>query len=103
MQVYHTFQYQAKFWHQPRRVVAKVEWHQGEFFPRVGFIVTNLNKHSKNVVKFCNGRGTAEQWIKEAKIGTQKLGPQSAIPAGRHHHAGASLIFHDASRISRIE
>ena len=50
-----------------RRVVAKVEWHQGELFPRVGFIVTNLNKHSKNVVKFYNGRGTAEQWIKEGK------------------------------------
>ena len=39
----------------------------GELFPRVGFIVTNLDKHSKNVVKFYNGRGTAEQWIKEGK------------------------------------
>ena len=64
---YHSFQYQAKSWHQPRRLVAKVEWHQGELFPRVGFIVTNLNKRSKNVVKFYNGRGTAEQWIKEGK------------------------------------
>ena len=64
---YHSFQYQAKSWHQPRRVVAKVEWHQGELFPRVGFIVTNLNKRAKNVVKFYNGRGTAEQWIKEGK------------------------------------
>jgi len=63
----HSFQYQAKSWHQPRRVVAKVEWHQGELFPRVGFIVTNLNKRCKNVVKFYNGRGTAEQWIKEGK------------------------------------
>ncbi len=64
---YHSFQYQAASWHQPRRVVAKVEWHQGELFPRVGFIVTNLNKRAKNVVKFYNGRGTAEQWIKEGK------------------------------------
>ena len=64
---YHSFQYQAVSWHQPRRVVAKVEWHQGELFPRVGFIVTNLNKRAKNVVKFYNGRGTAEQWIKEGK------------------------------------
>jgi len=65
---YHSFQYQAKSWHQPRRVVAKVEWHAGEWhagewhagelFPRVGFVVTNLTKHSKNVVKFYNGRGT---------------------------------------------
>ena len=29
--------------------------------------MSNLNKHSKNVVKFYNGRGTAEQWIKEGK------------------------------------
>jgi hypothetical protein len=64
---YHSFKYQAKSWQRSRRVVAKVEWHQGELFPRVGFIVTNLNKHSKNVVKFYNGRGTAEQWIKEGK------------------------------------
>ena len=64
---YHSFQYQAKSWQRSRRVVAKVEWHAGELFPRVGFIVTNLNKHSKNVVKFYNGRGTAEQWIKEGK------------------------------------
>ena len=64
---YHSFQYQAASWHQPRRVVAKVEWHQGELFARVGFIVTDLNKRAKNVVKFYNGRGTAEQWIKEGK------------------------------------
>ncbi len=48
---YHSFQYQAKSWQRPRRVVAKVEWHAGELFPRVGFIVTNLTKHSKNVVQ----------------------------------------------------
>ena len=64
---YHSFQYQAKSWKRSRRVVAKVERYAGELFPRVGFIVTNLNKHSKNVVKFYNGRGTAEQWIKEGK------------------------------------
>ncbi|MDA1214954.1 MAG: IS1380 family transposase, partial [Planctomycetota bacterium] len=64
---YHSFQYQAKSWQRSRRVVAKIEWYAGELFPRVGFIVTNLNKHSKNVVKFYNGRGTAEQWIKEGK------------------------------------
>jgi len=64
---YHSFDYQAKSWDHPRRVVAKVEWHQGELFPRVGFIVTNLGGGSKPVVDFYNGRGTAEQWIKEPK------------------------------------
>jgi hypothetical protein len=65
--IYESFAYQAKSWDQARRVVAKVEWHQGELFPRVGFIVTNLSRSDEGVVKFYNGRGTAEQWIKEGK------------------------------------
>ena len=64
---YHSFRYQAASWEQSRRVVAKVEWHEGELFPRVGFIVTNLRWKHSNVVKFYNKRGTAEQWIKEGK------------------------------------
>jgi hypothetical protein len=34
---------------------------------RVGFIVTNLSRPAERVVAFYNGRGTAEQWIKEGK------------------------------------
>ena len=61
------FSYQAGSWNRPRRVVAKVEWHQGELFPRVGFIVTNMSAKPEGVVHFYNGRGTTEQWIKEGK------------------------------------
>ena len=64
---YHDFWYQAGSWHGPRRVVAKVEWHRGELFPRVGFIVTTMSARPEGVVHFYNGRGTAEQWIKEGK------------------------------------
>ena len=64
---YASFHYQADGWTRARRVVAKVEWHQGELYPRVGFIVTNLTRPNKRVVKFYNGRGTAEQHIKEGK------------------------------------
>ena len=53
-----------------RRIVAKVEQHQGELFPRVGFIVTNLTLPSRAVVRFYNQRGTAGQWIKEGKQAT---------------------------------
>ena len=63
-----SFSYQAQSWSKPRRVVAKVEWHQGELYPRVGFIVTNLTRPAERVSKFYNGRGTAEQWIKEGKL-----------------------------------
>jgi hypothetical protein len=48
-------------------VVAKVKWHQGELYPRVGFIVTDLSRPNARVVKFYNGRGTVEQWIREGK------------------------------------
>jgi hypothetical protein len=65
--LYESFSYQAQSWDRPRRVVAKVEWHWDELFPRVGFIVTNMTGWSRKVVKFYNGRGTAEQWIKEGK------------------------------------
>jgi|GEM_PF-6200884 len=59
--------FSAGIWDTPRRVVAKVEWHAGELFPRVGFIVTNLRRDEPEVVHFYNQRGTAEQWIKEGK------------------------------------
>jgi hypothetical protein len=35
---YRSFLYQAATWNRARRVVAKVEFHFGELFPRVGFI-----------------------------------------------------------------
>jgi hypothetical protein len=54
-------------WTKSRRVVAKVEWHPGELYPRVGFIVTNMARPAENVVAFYNKRGTCEQWIKEGK------------------------------------
>jgi len=64
---YHDFSYSAASWDKPRRVIAKVEWHQGELFPRIGFIVTNMGRTPENVVHFYNRRGTCEQDIKEGK------------------------------------
>ena len=64
---YANFIYQAGSWTKARRVVAKVEWHPGELYPRVGFIVTNMARPAENVVGFYNKRRTCEQWIKEGK------------------------------------
>jgi hypothetical protein len=64
---YASFRYQAQSWNKPRHVVAKVEWHPGELYPRVGFIVTNLARSAEGIVAFYNRRGTCEQWIKEGK------------------------------------
>jgi hypothetical protein len=47
--------------------MAKVEWHPGEPYPRVGFIVTNLSRPAERATKFYNGRDPAEQHIKEGK------------------------------------
>lgn len=64
---YEDFEYQAASWDKPRRVIAKIEWHPGELFPRVGFSVTYLPMEPDWVVMFYNQRGTAEQHIKERK------------------------------------
>jgi DDE family transposase len=60
-------QYQAKSWSRPRRVVAKIEWHGGELFPRIGFVVTNSRLPAGEVTKVYNGRGDVENRIKEGK------------------------------------
>jgi hypothetical protein len=62
-----SFSYQAQSWKKSRHIVAKVEWHTDELYPRVGFIVTNLARSAEGVVAFYNQRGTCEQWIKEGK------------------------------------
>ena len=68
---YKGFLYQAAGWKTARRVVAKVEHHLGELYPRVGFMVTNLTLPSRAVVRFYNKRGTAEQRIKEGKASSE--------------------------------
>ncbi len=78
---YKGFLYQAASWKTARRVVAKVEHHAGELFPRVGFIVTNLGTDSRAVVRFYNKRGTAEvaaATIKEGKGRSADLSFRSA-------------------------
>jgi hypothetical protein len=57
---YRSFLYQAASWKTARRVVAKVEHHPGELFPRVGFIVTNLTLPSRRVYIFNRRRAKKE-------------------------------------------
>src|ERR1700687_4002354 len=60
---YANFTYQAGSWTKPRRVIAKVEWHPGELYPRVGSIVTNMSRPAERVVDIYNkcGRGRHPQ------------------------------------------
>ena len=64
---YASFSYRAASWNKARRVIAKVEWHPDELYPRVGFIVTNMTRSPERVTLFYNQRGTTEQYIKEGK------------------------------------
>ena len=45
----------------------KVEWHPGQLYPRVGFIVNGPPRLAERVVAFYNKRGTCEQWIKKGQ------------------------------------
>jgi hypothetical protein len=85
---YASFTYQAQSWKKPRRVVAKVEWHPGELYPRVGFIVTNLARPAERIVAFYNNRGTCEQDIKEGK-GAIKVDP-AVVPLLRRQRGSTS-------------
>jgi|SRR5208283_3782722 hypothetical protein len=44
-----------------RRVVAKVEFHFGELFPRVGFIVTNLETESRRTARDGSQRKSSQK------------------------------------------
>ncbi len=48
-------------------MVAKIEWHAGELFPRIEFTVTHSRLSAAKVVKVYNGRGDVENRIKEGK------------------------------------
>ena len=48
-------------------MICKIEWHEGEMFPRIGLIVTNSRLSAVKVVKVYNGRAEIENRIKEGK------------------------------------
>lgn len=62
---YTSFRYQARTWKRPERVVAMVE-HTGQG-PNLRLIVTNRRGRAKEIFRFYNQRGQAENYIKELK------------------------------------
>ena len=85
---YKSVRYQAESWATARRVVAKVEHHVGELFPRVGFILTNLPLQNRAVVRFYNKRGTAEPWIKKAS--RRRIGRACRVTGSERTSSGSS-------------
>jgi Transposase DDE domain. len=67
--VYGEFEYQAKPWDYPRRVVCKIEKPYGEMIHMYTFVVTNMDSSPEDVIRFYCKRGLMENFIKECKNG----------------------------------
>jgi hypothetical protein len=78
---YANFTYQARSWTKPRRVVAKVEWHPGELYLRVGFIVTNMARPAENVVAFLTSAARASNGSKRARAAQSNGRGRRAVPS----------------------
>ena len=63
-----SFSYQAQSLARPRRVVAKVEWHQGELYPRVGFIVTNMTRPAERSASSTTAAGPPNNGSERASM-----------------------------------
>ena len=68
-QFYGEFDYQAKSWNHPRRVIVQVRRKAGELIPDYLFLVTNMETRPEMVVSLYAKRGTMENYIKECKNG----------------------------------
>ena len=89
--LYDDFWYRAGSWDRARRVVAKVEWHRGELFPRVGFIVTNMTAGPEGVVRFYNGRGDSRAVDQRGEVRPEL---DSAVVPSVRGQPGASVSVH---------
>ncbi len=78
-----------------RRVVAKVERHIGELYPRVGFIVTNRSLPNERVLAFYNQRRTAEQHTKDGKNATKWM----RLLCGKFRGNAVRLQLHALAKI----
>jgi len=67
VQVFGEFQYQAKTWRQPRRIVGKAA--HTLIGPDERFLVTNSTRPMGDVYPCYAGRGQEENWIKDFKLG----------------------------------
>jgi hypothetical protein len=78
---YASVSYQEQSWKKLRRLVAKVEWHPGELYPRVGCIVTNP------------WRGRPSAWWPSTSAPRQSSGSNKGRPrsGGRACHVVPSL------------
>jgi hypothetical protein len=96
---YASFRYRAQSWDRARRVVAKVEWHPGELYPRVGFIVTNLVAPARRSSPSTTGAGPRSSGSRKGS--TRSSGRASRVrPSGRTPSACSSTPWPTTSPTS---
>ena len=84
---YASFSYQAGSWERKRRIVAKVEWHPGELYPRVGFIVTNLSRPGGTCGRLLQSARQSQLAAGERRSPTAaaaRRAAQGSVPPGRY-------------------
>jgi hypothetical protein len=74
-----SFSYQAQSWKKSRRVVAKVELHPNELYPRVGFIVTNLSRPAEPSSRSITSAAPANNGLKRARARSNGLGCHAVL------------------------
>ena len=74
---YVDLEYQAKSWDKPRRVVAKIEWHLGELFPRYYFILTNSRLPAGSTEVVYTEKWLAKIWQERYFQNVRKKGVQA--------------------------
>ena len=91
---YKSFRYQAESWATTRRVVAKVEHHVGDLFPRVGFILTTLPLQNRAVVRLYPGSMNAVSisavWKQPSRAVAMNSGPLSRNADSEERRGGSS-------------
>jgi hypothetical protein len=77
-------------WTKPRRVVAKVEWHTGELYPRVGFAVTKWRGRSTtwspsttNAARASNGKGRQGRAIRWTRLSCRSFAANAGFICAR--------------------
>ena len=84
-------------------MVAKVEWHPGELYPRVGFIVTNLSRPAERVVASTTSAGRASNGSSKARERSSGRGCHAArSPPTLRPAAGHALTYNLANFVRTL-
>lgn len=92
---YKGFSYRAASCTAARHVAAKVEFHAGELFPRLDFIMSNTELANRKIVRFYHQRRKTEQWIKEGKRAVRMTRLSCDRFRGREVRLRLSILAHN--------